>query len=231
MRKCHTTSQISLKRLENLCVLLNPIEESIQMKKILWILILICVTTIFSFSQTEEYDKGEFFVGYSAGNYIYFEEPLEHGFNVAGVYNVHKYIGIKTDLSGTYRRLEGDFSYPNPSTISRWKGTHNLYNASVGVQFKDNRRDSTFKPFGHVLVGYGKHFDKFKTACPADAECPPFNVDGQGVSLIFGGGLDIKINDRIDIRAIQLDIGGITTKNNNNNWGLGRFSSGIVFKF
>ena len=204
------------------------------MKKLLLVFTQVFLFSAFSLAQTDEYSKGEFFAGYSAGSNLEFDQVFqEHGFNVSGVYNFHKYIGIKADVSGTYQPLDGTFFFPNApqQTNQTWKGTHNLYNFTAGVQVKDNRKDSTLKPFGHFLVGYGKHFDSYKTACPTGAQCPPLDIDFDGVSYILGGGLDIKLNDKIDIRAAQFDINPIFGRNNKGNWNNGRFSAGVVFKF
>lgn len=177
----------------------------------------------------DEYNKGEVFTGYSMGFYL--DEPPEHGFNAAAVYNFHKYIGIKGDVSGTYKPLNGQFYLPNsPQTSQSWKGTHNLYNVAAGVQFKDNRTDSTVKPFGHIMVGYAKHFDNFNTPCPTGAVCPPFNIDSEGVSFLYGGGLDIRVNDKIDIRAVQFDVNTVSSTTGRD-FINPRFSAGVVFKF
>lgn len=183
-----------------------------------------------------DYNKAEIFVGYSGASLYTGDdfEPIENGFEVAAVYNVHRYVGIKADFSGTYKKVEGDFySATSTATLGRYRADHSLYNAAIGVQFKNNRRQAKVKPFAHVLVGYGKHADKFKTPCPSGAVCPPFNIDFTGVSLIVGGGLDIKVNRRIDVRAIQFDLNPIFYKSGgrNNSWDNTRFSSGIVFKF
>ncbi len=206
------------------------------------IFIFLLVFTVFSVSVTaqqtsDDYDKGEIFAGYSgAAHYTGSDfEPIENGFEVSGVYNVHRYFGIKADFSGTYRKVDGSFqSIASPSvTLGDYRADHSLYNAAVGVQFKDNRRTSRIKPFGHVLIGYGKHTDKFPAGCPAGAVCPPFDADFSGTSLIIGGGLDIKINRRLDIRAIQFDLNPIFYKfdGRTSSWDNNRFSSGIVFKF
>ena len=202
------------------------------MKKSLLVMAFISLLAMMATAQNEEFDRGEFFAGYSAGSNLEVNIPFqENGFNVAGVYNVHKFVGIKVDVSGTYQSLDGNFYFPNsPKTVQTWKGIHNLYTVNAGVQFKDNRKDSTFKPFGHFLVGYGKHFDTFKTPCPTGAQCPPFDIDLQGVSLVLGGGLDIKLNKRIDIRAAQFDLNPISSRNTGN-WYNSRFSAGVIFKF
>ena len=178
----------------------------------------------------DEYNKAEIYTGYSGATNLLNKDLVEHGFNAAGVYNVHKYFGLKVDVTGTYAEFNGLYYFPNsPATQSQWKATHNLYNVSGGVQIKDNRRDSTFKPFGHFLVGYVNHFDKVKTGCPTGAVCPPINYDSTGISVVVGGGLDIKVNRRIDIRAIQFDVNTIST--NRSRWINSRFGAGVVIKF
>ncbi|MBX7174254.1 MAG: porin family protein [Pyrinomonadaceae bacterium] len=199
------------------------------MKKSLLIIAFICFLSIVTIAQ-DEYNKGEIYAGYSGATSFFEEDLVEHGFNASGVYNFHKYVGAKVDVSGTYTEFTGLYYFPNsPNTRTQWKARHNLYNVSGGVQFKDNRTDTRFKPFGHVLVGYVNHFDTVKTGCPTGAVCPPINYDSTGMSLTVGGGLDIKVNKRIDIRAGQFDINAIFT--DRSRWVNTRFGAGIVFKF
>lgn len=191
-------------------------------------------------NERGEYNKFEIFTGYSGaslfdGNDEF--EPIENGFNVAAVYNVHRYVGIKVDVSGTFRNVNGTFitriDSPPITEIGPFTADHSLYNLTAGVQFKDNRRDAVIKPFVHILVGYGRHEDEINTPCPTIAECPPFDFNFNGTSLIIGAGLDIKINKRIDIRTIQLDLNPITYDSGRGTslYQNVRFSSGIVFKF
>jgi hypothetical protein len=53
--------------------------------------------------------------------------------------------------------------------------------------------------------------------------------------LVLGGGLDIKVNRRIDIRAVQVDVAGIFANTDQPGFRDGRadlrFSTGVVFKF
>lgn len=190
-------------------------------------------------NQPPEYNKVEIFAGYSGASLISDDEfePVEHGFNVAAVYNFHRLFGIKVDVSGTHKKVRDNFfppfGQPPFDPPSRYTANHSLYNASIGIQVKNNRRDDVAKPFAHLLVGYAKHTDKIKQSCPAGAVCPPFNFDFEGVSLILGVGLDIRINRRIDIRAVQLDLNPITYDSGRDRsiYANTRFSSGIVFKF
>jgi hypothetical protein len=189
-------------------------------------------------NQPDDYNKVEIFAGYSAGVHANGDDsldPTERGFNVSAVYNFHRFIGVKADVSRVFSNITGGY-YSNstlPVSLGSYRARHTLSNYTAGIQFKNNRREARFKPFAHILVGVGEHKDKFKTACPTGAVCPPFNIDFTGVSLIVGGGLDIKINRRIDIRAVQLDLNPIFYKYNQQNttWYNTRFSTGIIFKF
>lgn len=91
------------------------------MKKILFNLILLVIlSSAVMAQQGEERDKAEFFTGYSGAALFTGDdfEPIDNGFNVAAVYNVHRYIGIKGDVSGTYRNINGDFrSASSPGTM------------------------------------------------------------------------------------------------------------------
>ncbi len=205
------------------------------MKKFLLAITQILLLSAFYFAQTDEYSKGEFFAGYSSSSDL-LDDSLSHtqrGFNVAVVRNVHKYIGIKGDVSGTYEMLNEDYYYPaNPFVRTETKALESIYSATIGVQFKDNTKDRLLKPFGHFLIGYGKDQFKYKPACPSDAYCSLNGAGAEGVSVVIGGGLDIRVNKRIDIRAIQLDLNPIiSTANRYGNYFNGRFSAGVVFKF
>lgn len=195
-----------------------------MMKFILLLMLLVPSAFVFAQKQPPEYNKVEVFAGYSnaapileVGDEL---DPVEHGFNAAVVYNFHRYFGVKVDVSGTYRNIADNPSY---------RINHSLFNVTAGIQVKNNKLTGRFKPFAHALAGFGKHSDKTSGFCPVGSFCPPTNFDRNGFSLIFGGGLDIKVNRRIDIRAVQFDVNPITFEESvylNT-----RFSTGIVFKF
>ena len=123
---------------------------------------------------------------------------VRNGFDASAVYNVHRYVGIKGDVSAG----------------KDWNAS--TFQVSGGVQFKDNRKkdEKRVKPFGHVMAGFGNQ-----------------SGYGDGVSVIVGGGIDIKVNNRIDIRAIQYDFNPIFITRTNGIITNNRISAGIVFKF
>ncbi|MGI9056061.1 MAG: outer membrane beta-barrel protein [Pyrinomonadaceae bacterium] len=214
------------------------------MKKIFLAFCLTAISGLAAFAQsTDEYKKGEFFVGYSNGQVdtgidredgnefeeFFNERETFNGFEAAGVYNVSRYVGIKGDVSGTYNSK--DFRIPVSGSTVSFNTRSSLYNFLGGIQIKDNATESRLKPFAHALVGAGHGRVETKDlVCPTGVDCT--GLEGTesetGLAGAFGGGLDIKINNRVDFRAIQVDYNPIKfdggTQHNV------RFGIGFVFK-
>jgi hypothetical protein len=77
---------------------------------------------------------------------------------------------------------------------------------------KDNSNDGVFKPFGHVLIGAAHARSKFKdfTCTPTTGACPTVIVPDStfsetGFAAAIGGGIDFRVNNRFQVRAIQID--------------------------
>lgn len=190
---------------------------------------LVLMTSLFLSAQTppDDYKKAEFFVGYSKGavdgdtrRFLTTTDDRPdsgsqtfHGFEVSGTYNVSRYIGIKGDFSGHYE--SGNFSFPDGDLLPMPRPTvagsarNSLYNVLAGVQFKDNASTSRFKPFAHVLVGIGQARTDINASCSPAINCSnivvPQSDRERGFAGAFGGGLDIRLNERFDLRAGQLD--------------------------
>lgn len=189
------------------------------MKKFILALTLTVISSICALAQSnDEYKKTEFFVGYSHGRAdahfspitnVYRERTGLNGFNVSGVYNVSRYIGIKADFSGTYNSqrisTQAVVLPGTPTTILTFNSKNSLYNVLGGVQIKDNSAEKRFKPFAHALVGAA--FRKNSTTpsvCITTIICPG-GTSETGLAGAFGGGLDIQINKKIAFRAFQID--------------------------
>lgn len=204
-------------------------------------------TAAFASAQTDDYKKVEGYVGYSNGQVdtgldsgsdaadFFRDRESFHGFNVSGVYNLNRYFGVKADISGTYNntRFTGEFGTGASPAVVSFKTNNSLYNFLGGVQVKDNAREGRFKPFAHALVGAGHARAKISDfTCSPGAVCaavviPDERFSETGFAGAFGGGLDIRVNDRFQIRAFQVDynptrIEGSTQHN-------ARFGAGIVF--
>ena len=190
-----------------------------------------------------DYKKFEVFAGYShnrvdtgIGNDdpglgdIIDEREGFHGFNVSATGNVTRYLGFKFDFSGHFKSQ----SLPIGIVTDAVDVESRVFNFLGGVQVKDNSTDVTFKPFAHALVGGGHVRARVAISdmgCIAisPSPCPPndFTESETGFAGAFGGGIDIRASDKIDIRVIQIDynpmrISGQTLHNF-------RFGVGIVF--
>lgn len=201
-----------------------------------------CLTVVLGigiFAQNnDDYKKNEFFVGYSYQPVDNGNRQSFNGFDVSGVHNFSRYFGIKGDFSGAYRNSEDDLFISNPingSTTYIIKNNSSVYNVLGGIQVKDNASTTRFKPFAHALAGVAHtRFKSSNLRCSSGncATTPIIFSDAAfsetRFAAAFGGGLDIKINDRFDFRAIQADYNPIFFGNSiQNNF---RFGIGIVIK-
>ena len=211
------------------------------MIKFIKILCLTCVLTVSAFAQTQtdEYRKNEFYVGYSNQQLESGDYRTANGFEGAYVRNIHRYFGIKGSVSGAYRNdsFEPTFTDPTNGTFSyRIKTSDAVYNFLGGVQVKNNASEARFKPFAHALAGVAVTRSKISAPVCTAGTCPSiinngaaFTFTNTNFAAAVGGGLDIKINEKIDFRAIQVDYNPIYRGGNNwqNNI---RFGVGVVFK-
>lgn len=195
------------------------------------------ITAAAQTTNPDEYKKNEYYVGYSNQQV---DELGRTSFNgVEGSYtrNVHRYFGIRATVSAAFKnRTFRVLSDPNTGTYGFQQDQNRaVYNFLGGIQIKDNATEKRFKPFAFALGGVAVNHTKLKNLRCTSGNCPtPIPVISNrtftdtGIAGAFGGGLDIKINDRIDFRAIQVDYNPIYSDSRvDNNI---RIGIGIVFK-
>lgn len=184
-------------------------------KKLLTIVGLLLICSSPTLAQSSDYVKWEFFGGYSALHFdnlagdtdnaavndVLGDRQTLRGFELAVTRNFHKYVGATFDYSLHLR--EDEFSRPAgsgtvDSTVQNFLG---------GITVKNNAVDGpTFKPFGHALFGVAvQKVDVDSPQLPAVFGISDFHVNETSFAMAFGGGVDIKLNHRIDIRAVQID--------------------------
>jgi hypothetical protein len=153
---------------------------------------------------SSDYRRWEFFVGYSHNrvdvgpdldnnfnfNHIFNEREGFNGVEASIVGNFHRYFGAKFDYSYHQRR----FGFGGDRTTVR------IQNVLGGIQIKDNANEGRFKPFAHALAGFGRTSADLSQF---DNSLEDFHDTGFAAAL--GGGVDIRLARRFDVRAIQLD--------------------------
>jgi opacity protein-like surface antigen len=217
-----------------------------MLKRLGFIAIMVSCLQLSAVAQaTTDRSRGEFFVGYSNSQIDigvsddnedfddFFQDRISaHGFNVSGVGNVNRWVGIKGDFSAHFRNFDVDDPF-TPSDVFQVDAS--LYNFLGGIQVKDNDREGArFKPFGHVMVGAAHARTEFNEAffegpfcADPDIDCEDVTESETGFAAVFGGGVDVRVNRNFSVRAIQIDynptwLGGSTQHNF-------RFGVGVVF--
>jgi opacity protein-like surface antigen len=151
-----------------------------MLKKTLCSMCLVFLALMPVFAQ--DVPKAEVFGGYSwaGGNF--------HGWNASVTGNVNKRFGIVADFSGHYgSELEG--------TILVKKDAHSfLFGPRVSF-----RRGKKATPFVYALFGATRFHES------AIVAGQKLSDSDTGFSSAFGVGLDVKVNDRVAIRAFQID--------------------------
>lgn len=175
------------------------------MRKLVLFFFLIAVCGTSAVAQTtDDYNKVDVFIGYShqrvdtgiTDNDPDFDDVFDereglHGVNASVAGNFTRYLGAKVDYS--FHTKSFDF-VDGLDTFNLDVNHHNLVG---GLQIKANNKDTSVKPFAHLMAGIAH--TKFNES--------DFDISESetGFSGIIGGGIDVRVNNRVDIRAIQFD--------------------------
>lgn len=220
--------------------------------------LVICSATLAPAQAVDGYHRFEVFNGYSSfmlerPEFIGEGTRLEgfRGLDTAATYNVKRYLGLQFDFSRHSKRYEfcgpGEpdasdltpdcFALVAPAgAVITTDDPHlrtSIYNFMGGVQLKDNgKSEKLLKPFAHLVIGSTLTRDSLPvpSADPASGQViADFDtVSDWGPAGAIGGGLDIRLNDRIDLRAVEVDYHKATifARSTDNL----RFGVGLVFR-
>ncbi len=199
-------------------------------------LLIILVSGVFAQTQKDDYKRNEFFVGYINQQVNDFKRESLNGFEVSAVRNVHRYLGIKGDFSAAFRkRNQPEIIKPfvsDPEKKITGDFDRSLFNILGGIQIKNNASKSRFKPFAHALIGVAIEQNSAKNVvCTGNCDSfysplNNFTSNEVGLSRVFGGGLDVKVNEKIAFRAFQLDYNPVYKEGHLKNT---RIGVGLVF--
>jgi len=170
------------------------------MRKLLFMTFLIACSTSLSLAQTVEAPKNEFFVGYSFHSAdintltIDPHRTGQNGVNLAYQRNINRHVGLKLDASAHFKRDSQQLGG------GQFSSKRDQYYFLGGVEFKAPG-DSRVTPFAQALAG-ASLFRGFTTHTSPAGNVFTFD-DATSFAMAVGGGLDVRANDRIDIRIIQ----------------------------
>ncbi|HMJ25508.1 MAG TPA: hypothetical protein VK475_06750 [Pyrinomonadaceae bacterium] len=152
----------------------------------------------------QDVPKAEVFGGYSwsGGNF--------HGWNASATGNINRRFGIVADFSGHYG------SDPGVPILVKQNAHSLLFGPRLSF------RGKRLTPFVYGLFGATRFAES------AVISGQHLSAVSTGFSLAIGGGLDVKVNDRIAIRAFQLDYFRPIVNDEPNN--RGRLAFGVVLR-
>lgn len=118
-----------------------------------------------------------------------------YGFEVQGAYNISRFWGLKADFSYGQRNFDTPFIDLTPR----------LTQIMGGIKLQDNATATRFRPFAHALAGVAHASDTPRIVL-ASSNLEVFSVrSGTGPAFALGGGLDIRLTKKLELRAFQID--------------------------
>ena len=212
------------------------------MRKLLLLFAIILIAAPAGFAQSD-YSDWEFFIGYAHERANNGADRLDirgrsvssngatsrvdlvsrrvpfNGVTGEVVANVHRNIGLVANFAATFANTNFVDNLSGRNFNARlWR-----YTVLFGPRF-NWRNSSPFIPYAHALFGVARYQAKFRNN---DFTCP--DTDQTAFAMALGAGLDIRANNRIDIRAGQVDYLPVFFSHKRED-GL-RFSAGVKIKW
>lgn len=164
--------------------------------------------------------------------------PSANGWNASAQYNATRFFGIKADFSGHYN---------TPVTISSQIANSLAQLGVTGLPPKAHsysylfgpvvfQSKGRYEPFAHALFGQNSIGTNLSNVKVNGIGIPGLTVSDTAFAMAFGGGVDIRINERVAMRAGEVDYlytkhdfsaGNPSVASHQNNL---RASVGIVFQ-
>jgi opacity protein-like surface antigen len=173
------------------------------MRKFLVTASLIAVAATVLAAQTPgEQPKNEFFAGYSFNSAdintltIDPHRTAQHGVNLAYTRNITSRIGLVLDASAHFHRNTLN------TGVATFTSKRDQYFLLGGLQFRA-RNSGRVRPFAHALFG-ASLFRGFTSDLRPSGNVFTFD-DATSFAMAFGGGLDIRLSRRIDLRLVQAE--------------------------
>ncbi len=165
--------------------------------------------------------------------------PSANGWNASAQFNATHFLGIKADFSGHYNTPVTISSQISNSLaqlgITGLPPKAHSYTYLFGPVIFQNK--GRYTPFAHALFGQNSIGTTLSNVKVGGVGIPGLTASDSAFAMAFGGGVDVKLSERIALRAGQVDylytkhdfssgVPGVASHQNNL-----RASVGIVFQF
>ncbi|MEP7273871.1 MAG: outer membrane beta-barrel protein [Acidobacteriota bacterium] len=125
-----------------------------------------------------------------------------NGFSIQSAYNISRYWGLK-----------GEFSYFQKQFVSgSADATSRLTQIMGGIKLQDNANTTRFRPFAQALIGLAHTSTLPRVLEETSTSRTVAIISGTGPAFVLGGGLDIRLTKKLDLRALQIDYNPVRAK-------------------
>jgi len=126
-----------------------------------------------------------------------------HGLDTAATLYVRRFVGITGDFSWQRHRATyvDDFG---PGGVQTSTNTENKYMFFGGVQVKNATSAKPWKPFAHALAGVAHEKLSGMDVNPVEGN-QTYTDQPTSFAVKLGGGIDVRLSRRLDLRAIEVD--------------------------
>jgi len=144
-------------------------------------------------------------------NHIFCDRRDFHGFNLGAKYNLFPTLGIRTDFSAYFNKDRsidtfGSGADAHTDTNSFDEKTYVLV---IGPEVR--REYGSWRPFAHAMAGVAR-----QNATDTQTSTGPFDFTihdrTTSLALKVGGGIDVRLSPRLDLRVIEIDYEPIFAK-------------------
>jgi hypothetical protein len=162
------------------------------------VMVLACLMVIMTF-EAHAQEKGDLnvFGGYS---HLYPKLEGHQGWNASMAVNVSKHFALAFDVSGHY--YSGHHEYSDGSGYYSENEKYKDFNILIGPRYV-NSIHNRVTPFAHFLVGLHHRSDRGSDTIYGNTYS--YDNTGNFFAGAIGGGVDIRITNRLSVRAFQLD--------------------------
>ena len=147
-------------------------------------------------------------------NHIFCDRRDFHGFNLGATYSLSPTLGIRTDFAAYFNkdRTVDTFGTGADAHTDTNVIRERTYLLVTGLEMRHDY--DRWRPFGHVMAGVARQTQEDVQTSTGDFA---FKIHDRPTSLALkiGGGIDVRIAPRVDLRVIEVDYEPIFAKDRN----------------